>query len=210
MPTVSLAYSVLYAVGFTPWEEIAELPLVHQQVAALLARDEQDRRPPFGPALDLGCGSGSWSVTLAQRGWQVTGVDSVPRALRRAREHARNAGIDVRLIRGDVTRLHATDVGTDFRLLLDFGLFHDELSDSQRAAMGREVTAVAAPGASLLMMAWSPARRRLLPRGAGRADIAAAYPTWTILDEQPFDVADAPFYKRVKNPDPRFYHLRRN
>ena len=45
--------------------------------------------------------------------------------------------------------------------------------------MGREVTAVAAPGATLLMMAWAPARRRLLPRGAGRADIQAAYPTWT-------------------------------
>ena len=30
--------------------------------------------------------------------------------------------------------------------LLDFGLFHDELTDEQRAAMGREVSAVAAPG----------------------------------------------------------------
>ena len=76
--------------------------------------------------------------------------------------------------------------------------------------MGREVTAVAAPGATLLMMAWAPARRTLLPRGAGRADIQAAYPAWTILDEQPFDVADAPFYKRVKHPDPRFYRLRRD
>ena len=206
---MSLAYSVLYAVGFTPWEEIAELPLVHQQVAALLAREEQDRQPPFGPALDLGCGSGSWSVTLAQRGWQVTGVDSVSKALRRARDHAHTAGVELSLIRGDVTRLHATDVGTGFRLLLDFGLFHDELSDAQRAAMGRQVTAVAAR-AILLMMAWAPARRTLLPRGAGRADIQAAYPAWTILDEQPFDVADAPFYKRVKHPDPRFYRLRRD
>ena len=49
-----------------------------------------------------------------------------------------------------------------------------------------------------------------MPRGAGRADIQAAYPAWTILDEQPFDVAAAPFYKRVKHPDPRIYRLRRD
>jgi hypothetical protein len=42
---------------------------------------------------------------------------------------------------------------------LDFGLFHDELSDEQRAAMGREVSAVAVPGATLLMVAWAPGRR---------------------------------------------------
>ena len=93
--------------------------------------------------------------------------------------------------------------------LLDFGLFHDELTDQQRAAMGREVTAVAAPDATLLMMAWGPRRRGALWRGARRSDIEAAYPEWTVVDEQAFDVSGARFYRHVKNPYPRFYRLRR-
>lgn len=70
--------------------------------------------------------------------------------------------------------------------------------------MGREVTAVA----TLLMMAWAPKRRPLLPRGAGPRDLKAAYPDWTLVGEEPFDVSEAPFYRRVKSAQPRFYRLR--
>jgi methyltransferase family protein len=140
----------------------------------------------------------------------VTGLDVVAKALRRARERARQAGVELRLVEGDVTKLGATGVGAGFPLLLDFGLFHDELTDEQREAMGREVTAVAAPGATLLMMAWGPRRRGPLWRGANRSDIEAAYTEWTVIDEQAFDVSGAPFYRHVKNADPRFYRLRRD
>jgi hypothetical protein len=135
-------------------------------------------------------------------------VDLVAKALRRARERARRAGIEIRRVQGDATKLRATRVGSGFPFLVDFGLFHDELTDEQRAAMGREVTAVAAPGATLLMMAWGPRRRGPLWRGASRDDIEAAYPEWTVIDKQAFDVSSAPFYRHIKNPDPRFYRLR--
>src|SRR6266545_6458616 len=158
---MSVAYRVLYGVGFTPWEQIATLPGVTQQVSALFDREGEGRRPPYGQALDLGCGSGIWAVELAKRGWQVTGVDFVPKAVRRARKRARKAGIEMRLLEGDVTRLREAGVGSGsgFALFLDFGLFHDELTDAQRQAMGREVTVVAAPGATMLMMAWARGRR---------------------------------------------------
>jgi SAM-dependent methyltransferase len=204
------AYKPLYGIGFTPWEEIAELPAFADRFAALFEREEAGRRPPYGPVLDLGCGSGIWAVELARRGWEVTGVDIVPKALRRARRRAREAGVELRLVEGDVTKLGAAGVGTGFPLLIDFGLFHDELSDRQRAAMGREVSAVAAPGAELLMVAWAPARRPLLPRGASRADIEAAYRGWSVVEEEPFDIADAPFYRFMPKADPRLYRLRRD
>jgi SAM-dependent methyltransferase len=197
-------------VGFTPWEHIATLPDVSEQISALFDREEDGRRPPYGPALDLGCGSGIWAVTLAQRGWSVTGVDLVPKAPRRARKRARQADIEIRVVRGDVTKLRATGIGAGFALLLDFGLFHDELTDSRRAAMGREVTAVAAPAATLFMMAWGPRQPGPLWRGASRDEIEAAYPEWTVIDEQAFDVSGAPFYRHVKNPDPNFYRLGRD
>ncbi|MBW3555217.1 MAG: methyltransferase domain-containing protein [Gemmatimonadetes bacterium] len=212
---MSLAYRFLYRVGFTPWEQMAKLP-VTDQIDALFAREEEGHEPPYGEVLDLGCGSGIWAVELAERGWQVTGVDFVPRALRRARERALEAGVEVRLIDGDVTKLEEAGVGSGFPFLLDFGLFHDELKDEQRQAMGAEVTAVAAPGATLLMMAWAPARRGPLPRGASRRDIEAAFPAWSVVDEEPVDTSVGariwrrarPFYRIWSTADPRFYRLR--
>ncbi len=207
---MSLAYRLLYAVGYVPWEQPAKLDAVHERISALFEREEEGRQPPYGQALDLGCGSGIWGVELARRGWQVTGVDLVPKALRRARARARQAGVELRLVEGDVTKLGATGLGSGFRLLTDFFLFHDELTDAQRVAMGREVTAIAAPSATLLMTAWAPGRRGPLPRGASRADVEAAYPEWKVIDEEPFDVVTgARFYRHIRKADPRVYRLRR-
>jgi SAM-dependent methyltransferase len=206
---MSLAYRALYLVGFTPWEQIAALPDVREQIASLFAREENGGEPPHGRALDLGCGSGIWAVELAKRGWQVTGVDFVPKALRRARERAEEAGVELRLIESDVTKLRESRVGSDFQFLIDFGLFHDELTDEERQAMGREVSAVASPGATLLMVAWAPRRWRPIIRGASRSDIDAAYPDWTVVDEYRVDVSEAPFYRLFPKADPRLYRLRR-
>ena len=52
-------------------------------------------------------------------------------------------------------------------------------------------------------------RRRLLPRGASRADIEAAYPAWKVIDEEALaDEPQAPKYVRKANP--RFYRLQRD
>ena len=170
---------------------------------------KKGREPPYGRALDLGCGSGIWAVALAKRRWQVTGVDFVPKALRRARERAEQAGVELELLEGDVTELEEIGVGSGFQLLLDFGCFHDELSDEQRAEEGRGATAAAAPGATLLIMSWKPGRRGPLPRGAGPEDIQAAFSEWTLVDDEPMNVpTEAPGY--VRRAEPRFYRLRRS
>ncbi len=52
---------------------------------------------PPGRALDLGCGEGADSIWLAERGWQVTGVDVSVTAVERAREHAEERGATVDL-----------------------------------------------------------------------------------------------------------------
>jgi hypothetical protein len=142
--------------------------------------------------------SGWEALAAADWGWQVTGVDIVPKALRRAGERAREARVEMRLIEGDVTKLRATGVGSGYPFLLDFGLFHPELGDEKRAQIGREVSAVAASGATLLMAAWAPGRRGPLPRGASRADIETAYPAWDVIDEEGVDVSGAPFYRHMR------------
>jgi len=74
-----------------------------------------------------------------------------------------------------VTRLRDFDVGSDSRFVLDLGLFHDELTDEQRGAIGRKVSTVAAPGATLPTAAWAPGRRGPLPRGAGPGGTGRAW-----------------------------------
>lgn len=173
-----------------------------ERLAGVIARQTGLWTSPgrsYGQALDLGCGSGIWAVKLAARGWQVTGVDFVPKALRRARERAQETGVEVRLIEGDVTALGIAGVGSGFQLLVDFGCFHDELSDGQREEEGREASAAAAPGATLLLMAFAPGHRGPLPRGASREDIEAAFPEWTVIVEETMDVSGAP--RLVKRAD---------
>jgi 2-polyprenyl-3-methyl-5-hydroxy-6-metoxy-1,4-benzoquinol methylase len=118
-------YRFAYSVGFHPWEDAATDPPFVQKITRLFAREEQDRDPPFGRALDIGTGSAIWGIELAKRGWTVTGVDLVEKALNRARARVETAGVEMRLVRGDVTALSESDVGSGFRLILDTGTFHD-------------------------------------------------------------------------------------
>src|SRR5918995_1548817 len=82
-------YGLAYRIGSHPWEDAEEQPSFTDKFSTLLDREESGRQPPYGPELDVGTGSGIWGIKLAQRGWQVTGVDIVEKALRRAHERVR-------------------------------------------------------------------------------------------------------------------------
>lgn len=130
-------YRAAYRLGFHPWEEAAEHQPILSSTQEMIAGDEAGRGPPYGKALDLGCGSGFWSVELAERGWQVTGVDIVERALNRAEARVDEAGVDVRLLRADLTELASAGVGDGFRLLFDFGTLHGLSPAGSRARRAR-------------------------------------------------------------------------
>lgn len=191
--------------GLTPWEEDPREGPAAEQISALFDREEEHRTAPFGPALDLGCGTGIWSVRLAERGWRVTGVDVVPRAIEKARARAAAARVEAHFEEADVTALRRAGIARGFRFILDFECFN-HLSAAQREDVGREVSAVAAPGATLLMLVWAPGRRWLLPRGADRTDIQAAFPGWTIIDEDSYAAASTlPWW--LRRVELRFYRL---
>lgn len=201
-------YKLAYAVGFHPWEDAAANPAFVEGITRLFEREERGREPPFGRALDLGTGSGIWGVELAKRGWDVTGVDIVGKALRRARDRVERAGVDVALVRGDVTDLRAAGVDAGYRLVLDTGTFHG-LDADQREAMGREVDAVAAPDACVLLLAWEPRRRGPLPRGASRNEIETAFPGWTVTEVGPTHFEAPRPVEVLMDPNERWYRLGR-
>ena len=57
--------------------------------------------PPGSTVLDLGCGTGSLSVLLAEQGHEVTGVDVSPRMLEQALVKAENHKVNVPFLLGD-------------------------------------------------------------------------------------------------------------
>lgn len=205
-PRMSLFYEAAYRLGFAPWEHAASHPPAARQIAELFDREESERGAPPGRALDLGCGRGHWSLVLARRGWEVTGVELVGKAARAAAERVRNAGVSARIIQGDITDLTGAGVGDGFGFVWDFGSVHG-LSEPQRRAVGRQVSAVTTDDASVLLLAWAPGRRFLAPRGASREELEAAFAGWAVVDEQPFDVSGLP--KPLRKVDPRVYRLRR-
>lgn len=137
-------FQTFYRLGFVPWDG-------HPLAKSLTTLVEGDA--PLGPgtALDLGCGTGDNSIYLAKHGWQVTGVDYVAKAVDKARAKAAANDVTVNFTRADVTRLSSEGVGENFGLIVDNGCLHG-MSDDDRDSYVREVTAVAAPDARLLLV----------------------------------------------------------
>jgi SAM-dependent methyltransferase len=74
-------------------------------------------------AIDLGSGTASNVIYLAQHGFDVIGVDFSPAAIEMGRERARQAGVDAAFIEDDLTNLRRV-TGT-FDLLVDYGTLDD-------------------------------------------------------------------------------------
>ena len=200
---MSKGYALAYRFGITPWERAGRAG--EEQLASLLDREQADH-PGLGRALDLGCGRGAHAVALARRGWQVTGVDVIRRALLTARERASQAEQEVRFLEGDVTNL-PPEVGTGYRFVLDIGCFHG-LSDAERMRMGGQITAVTDPSATMILLCFTPGGRGPLPRGADGTDLMRAFPDWSVTDEEPAETAGMPGPLRQRTPS--YYRLRRS
>jgi SAM-dependent methyltransferase len=196
---MSLGYQVAYRLGVTPWERAGEGGAL--QLGLLLDREEAERSRPPGRALDLGCGTGNHTRELAARGWDAVGVDVVETALVKAR--AREGDTGARFVAGDVTRLHELELGS-FDFFLDIGCFHG-LSATDRPAMASAVSAAANPGATLLTLCFTRRPVPLLPSGASRDDLAAAYEGWTVVDQEPADTTGLP--GPLKKAAPAWYRL---
>ena len=78
---MNLFYRIAYLVGFKPWDTGVRPP----ELVAVV--EGPDRLPP-GKALDLGSGTGTNAIYLAQHGWDVTAIDFTPRPVRAARRKA--------------------------------------------------------------------------------------------------------------------------
>lgn len=101
--------------------------------------------------VELGCGSGTDAVYLADRGFDVTAIDIAPSALSHAAEKARKAGVQVRWLLADVLMPPKLDA---FDFIYDRGCYHEVRSENL-AAYQETVRRYSHPGTRFLLLAGS-------------------------------------------------------
>jgi SAM-dependent methyltransferase len=109
---------------------------------------------------------------MAQRGWQVVGVDLSFLAIRTARRNARQAGLDIEFRQEDVTLMASIDGLFDFAL--DLGCFHT-LSAMGHQNYIQNLTRVLKPGGFFLIYTWLADVGDLSSIALTEADISTLY-----------------------------------
>jgi SAM-dependent methyltransferase len=101
-------------------------------------------------ALEIGCGTGTNGVWLAEQGFDVTGIDVAPLAVEQAEKRARAAGVKARFLVADVLQL--PDLAGPFGFFFDRGCYH-AVRRSAPEAYAPAVARQLAPGARGLILA---------------------------------------------------------
>ena len=168
-----------YLRGSAPWDS----GIVPPEVTGWIDAAEVEAVPP-GRALDLGCGTGTTALYLAQHGWDVVGVDFAWPAIWRARRRAHRYGVACRaqFYHADVVRLTFLPDDPPFDLAIDIGCLHG-LDPAQRAGYAAGLARLLLPGATYLLYAFLPRDSEAFGVDAGTlAEMCG--PRFDLIDEQ--------------------------
>jgi SAM-dependent methyltransferase len=131
-------YLKIYLHQFTPERTDAEAAFIESALAAA----------PGDQVLDLACGSGRHAIRMAQRGYRVTGVDFNPRYLELAAAEARQAGVAVEWVVGDMRSL---DFASRFERVYSFFTSFGYYSDEENLEVLGRIARALKPGGRLLL-----------------------------------------------------------
>lgn len=164
-----------YASGQLPWDTGQPDPLLVEFVTSGGVTP--------GQALEIGAGTGTNAIWMAECGFDVLGVDVSPLAVGRA--HAKMEGYALRCRFAAWDFLAAPPPGGPFEFVFDRGCFHvfDEPSERQRFAA--QVAAALAPGGlwlSLIGSTEGPPREVGPPRRSAREVTLAIEPALEIVE----------------------------
>ena len=129
--------------------------------------------------LEVGCGTGTNAIYLAQHGFEVVGVDISPIAVEHARTKANG-----RCRFETIDFLNEPPPGGPFHFVFDRGCFHTFDEDDERARFAENVAAVLDVGGvwlSLIGSTEGPPREAGPPRRNAREVMQAIEPSMEIL-----------------------------
>lgn len=164
-----------YASGQLPWDTGQPEPLLVEFVTSGAVT--------LGPALEIGAGTGTNTIWMAERGFDVLGVDVSPLAVERAQAKMEGRALRCRFAAWDF--LAAPPPDGPFQFVFDRGCFHvfDEPGERQRFAA--QVAAALAPGGlwlSLIGSTEGPPREVGPPRRSAREVLLAIEPALEIVE----------------------------
>ena len=150
-----------------------------------------------GPVLDAGCGTGEHALFFAAREHDVTGIDFVGEAIRRARRKAAERGQSVRLLVKDATTLGGRD--ERFASVIDCGLFH-VFSDDHRRRYVQGLAQVLQPGGRLFLLCFSDAEPGAEgPRRVSRQELYDAFADgWEVESVRPCQIEVNPEFTEIQ------------
>ena len=131
-----------YASGQLPWDTGQPEPLLIEFVTS-------GGIAP-APTLEIGAGTGTNAIWLAEHGFDVLGIDVSPLAVERARAKMKERALGCRFAALDF--LEAPPPGGPFQFVFDRGCFHVFDQPDERQRFAAQVAAALAPGGLWLSM----------------------------------------------------------
>ena len=132
--------------GMPGWDSEEQLK---KNITALEEIFSRDEIPKEGKLLELGCGAGNASIWLAEKGYEIHGIDISPTAIQWAKEKADNENITASFTEGSVLDLDYQD--NTFDIVMDGHCFHCIIGDDRNTFL-EEAGRVLKPGGILMIM----------------------------------------------------------
>lgn len=160
------AYQQIKSKGFVGWGNAKNLSELGDENTLRFLTQKISQYFPEAKgkkALDVGCGTGTTAFTLAQSGFEVTGIDVSETAIEMGRELAKQQGFEITFFKDDILDLKHNF--KKFDLIYDSHFFHCIVFEKDRSLVLKNLKALLANSGILILDTMVMPQEELNPAG---------------------------------------------